>query len=349
MTSAKKKRFQSRGSESHFLFSKTKTDRIEEIQTSECQDADDAIRSAFPDLLIGNDYIDFANQQLKKVDIFSALVIRRDQGNKIKDSSELPDDKTGHVAVADILNGLCRKKNGFWGSLGSGLLGCFFPEINDLEGLELAGEIQKRVKAKTTKTVTIGLASFPTITYKKAEILNNARKALDHATFFGANSLIAFDDVSLNISGNKFYEKGKILEAIHEFKLALELEANNVNVRNSLGVCYGLQSQYDAAIAQFQKAVAIDPAEYMALYNLGLIHLLMEQRDRALEYFLDADKINGNNYEVALQTGKLYLEGGDYEKCKPYLERAAELDPESGHVYRYLGDCYAAGHRPEAA
>ena len=87
----------------------------------------------------------------------------------------------------------------------------------------------------------------------------------------------------------------------------------------------------------------------MAHYNLGLIHLLIEQRDRALEYFLDADKINGNNYEVAFQTGKLYLETGNLKNCRPYLERAAELEPESGQVYRYLGDCYAAVQMPEAA
>ena len=112
--------------------------------------------------------------------------------------------------------------------------------------------------------------------YKKCEIINNARKAFDHATFFGANSLVAFDDVSLNISGDKFYEKGDIPAAINEFKLALALDPGNVNVHNSLGVCYGLQSDYDSAIAAFQKAMALDPGEYMALYNLGLVHLLTE-------------------------------------------------------------------------
>ena len=120
-------------------------------------------------------------------------------------------------------------------------------------------------------------------------------------------------------------------------------------MHNSLGVCYGLQSQYDAAIAEFQKAIALAPGEYMALYNLGLVRLLMKQPDRALEYFLDADKINGDNYEVAFQTGKLYLETGNFKKGQPYLERAAELEPASGQVYRYLGDCYRAGHRLQDA
>ena len=87
----------------------------------------------------------------------------------------------------------------------------------------------------------------------------------------------------------------------------------------------------------------------MALYNLGLVHLLVEQQDRALEFFLDAGKINGENYEVAFQTGKLYLETGNLEKGRSYLQRAAKLEPESSQVYRYLGDCYAADHQPQAA
>jgi tetratricopeptide (TPR) repeat protein len=349
MTTRNKRLFHSQGSESHFLLSKTDTGRLKETKSKEIIDAQDAVRSAFPDMLSGNDFINRANQQLDTIAQFSAMVIRLDQVQEDSDPAELPEGDDGHVDVAGILDRLCRQENGLWGTLEAGFFASFFPGRNGSDSLELAHDFQKRLVEKTAKTVTIGVASFPTMAYKKPEIINNSRKALDHATFFGANSLVAFDAVSLNISGDKFYEKGKMQAAIYEFKLALELDPGNVNVHNSLGVCYGLQSHHDSAIAEFQKAIAIDPGEYMALYNLGLVHLLIEQRDRALEYFLDADKINGNNYEVAFQTGTLYLETGNFEKCRPYLERAAELEPESGQVYRYLGDCYAADHMPEAA
>ncbi len=349
MTAENKKIFHRQGSASHFLFSKTHIDRLKVAAQKEIIDADIAVRYAFPDMRSGVDFIDFANQQLDAVGQFSAMVVRLDQVKENNDQTELPAGKDGHVEVAKILNRLCRRENGFWGTLEDGLFGSFFPARNAFDSLELARGLQTRLAEKTGQTVTIGVASFPTITYQKPEIINNARKAFDHATFFGSNSFVAFDGVSLNISGDKFYEKGKIQEAINEFKLALDLDPHNVNVHNSLGVCYGLQRQYDSAIAEFRKAIAIDPGEYMALYNLGLVHLLIEQRDRALEYFLDADKVNGNNFEVALQTGKLYLETGNLEKCRPYLERAAELEPESAQAYRYLGDCYAAGNMPEAA
>ena len=316
MTSDKKTLFLSQGSASHFLFSKTDTGRLKEVKRTEIIDANEAVRSAFPDMRSGSNFIDYANQQVDAIDQFSAMVIRLDQVTENNSQAKLPKGNDGHVDVAGILDRLCRRENGLWGTLEAGLFGSFLPARNGSDSIELARDFQTRLVEKTGKTVTIGVASFPTITYKKPEIINNARKALDHATFFGANSLVAFDDVSLNISGDKFYEKGEIQEAINEFKLALELDPDNVNVHNSLGVCYGLQSHYDSAIAEFQKAIATDPGEYMALYNLGLVHLLIEQRDRALEYFLDADKINGNNFEVAFQTGKLYLETGNFKKCQ---------------------------------
>jgi len=349
MSSIKKTLTYSHESESHFLLSKTDTVGIGELKPEEGIDADEVIKSAFPELRSGIDFIDYANQQLAATDNFSAMVIRRDPGNQDGNRADLPDEDGGHVDVAGIIDESCRKENGLWGQLETGLFGSFFPEKNRSDGLDVARGIQAKVAKKTAKTVTIGLASFPTLTYQRSEIITNARKALDHAAFFGANSLTAFDDVSLNISGDKLYEKGNIQSAINEFKLALELDPGNVNVRNSLGVCYGLQSHYDAAIDEFKQVIAIDPDEYMALYNLGLVHLLTDQPDRALGYFLDADKINPDNYEVAFQTGKLYLERGNLKKSRPYLQRAAELKPASGQIYRYLGDCYAANHNLEAA
>ena len=180
-------------------------------------------------------------------------------------------------------------------------------------------------------------------------MIDNARKALDHATFFGPGSAVVFDGVSLNISRDKLYENGNLQGAIDEYKRALEMDPSNINVHNSLGVCYGLVGEYESAIEEFKAVAYIDPKEYMAMFNLGLVHALRNQPEMALEFFLEADKINGDVYEVAFQSGKLYFESGHLEKAKPFLERAAKLDPDSGAVYRYLGDCYAAGNLAQEA
>ncbi|CAB1063370.1 hypothetical protein D1BOALGB6SA_8153 [Olavius sp. associated proteobacterium Delta 1] len=349
MTAGNKALFHSRGSARHFLFSKTDTGRLKDVSRKKVAEAHQALQAAYPDMLSDQEFMDHALLALESDTLFSAVVIRLDQNGQEQEAPVVPAEGDGLLAVAAILDDVCREQKSMWGALDSGLLAGFFPDKNGPQTIELTRRIQKSLKAKTQKTITVGIAAFPTITYQKVEILENAAKALDHATFFGPGSAVIFDGVSLNISSDKLYEKGEIQGAIEELKMALKLDSSNVNLHNSLGVCFGLQGNYEPAIEAFKKAISIEPGEYMALYNLGLVYMLTDKRDQALELFLKADKINGDAYEVTFQTGKLYLDLGDAEKARTYLERAADLEPESGAVYRYLGDCHAAGNMPQEA
>ena len=349
MTARNKSLFHSRGSARHFLFSKTDTGRLKPVSRQKMADARQALRSIYPDMLIDQEFLDHALLMLDSDTRFSAVVIRLDQNGPEEAETTDPAEDDGLIGVVQILDEVCREQNGMWGTLESGLLAGFFPDKTQAQTIDLTRRIQTSLKEKNQKTITVGIAEYPTIRYQKSEIIENATKALDHATFLGPDSAVAFDGISLNISGDKLYEKGEIHGAIDELKTALKLDPINVNVHNSLGVCYGILGNYEPAIEAFKKAIIIEPEEYMALYNLGLVYMLTGKRDQALEFFLNADKINGDAYEVTFQTGKLYIELNDSEKARIYLERAAQLEPEAGAVYRYLGDCHAAGNRPQDA
>jgi tetratricopeptide (TPR) repeat protein len=349
MTAGKKSPLRSRRSARHFLLSKTDTGRLKEVNLNAAEDANQALRSNYPEILREAHFIDQALQRLESCARFAAMAIRLDPLLPAAENSADPEPIGRQAEIFAILDSVCRAENGMWGSFDSGQLAGFFPKKDGLQALAMAHDVQRRLKGKTRQTITVGVAAYPTVGYRKTEILNNARKALEHATFFGPDSAVIFDSVSLNISGDKFYEQGDIEGAIAEFKKALALDGANVNVHNSLGVCYGLQGDYDKAIEEFKSALSLEPEEYMALYNLGLVHVLTQQPKCALEFFLRADKINGDAYEVAFQTGKLYLDLGDFAKGRSFLERAAALEPRSGAVYRCLGDCYAAENNPQKA
>lgn len=349
MTASNKALFHSRGSARHFLLSKTNTDRLKDVSRKTVPDVRHALQSAYPDMLFNQHFRDHALRALATDSLFSAVVIRLDQNGQPDALSAEPAQEDGLLEAAQLLDEVCREQNGIWGALDSGLLAAFFPDQTASQAIDLTRRIQTSLKEKTQKTITAGVAEHPTITYQQSEILENAAKALDHATFFGPGSAVAFDSISLNISGDKLYENGEIQGAIDELKTALKLDPGNVNVHNSLGVCFGILGDYEPAIEAFKAALSLEPREYMALYNLGLVFMLTDKRDQALELFLKADKINGDAYEVSFQTGKLYLDSGDLEKARQYLERAADLAPESGAVYRYLGDCHAAANMPREA
>ena len=171
---------------------------------------------------------------------------------------------------------------------------------------------------------------------------SNARKAADHAAFFGPGSCAAFDAVSLNISGDKCFEHGDTEAAIREFQRALALDPANVNVRNSLGVCYAVLGDYEEALQQFAAAVAWTAANTWRSTTSASSTALLGRKEAALDHLLQANALRGDVFEILFQIGKLQLDMDQPHAARAYLEHAGRLRSKSGGIYRYLGDCYAA-------
>ena len=298
-----------------------------------------ALLELFPGLISGRFFLETAMERLSPVDRFYACAIRVGS----TDMALKSDDTSGStLPVAKAIDFACREENGFWGMIDQDLFGCFFPGKSESFCEKAAALIRKGLTENNGPNITIGTAAYPTLSYEKSAILENACKAIDHACFFGPDSTMAFDDVSLNISGDKLFQNGDIDAAVQEFKAALELNPGNINVRNSLGVCYGLLDRLDLAKQEFSAALRSNGSEVMALYNLGLIHLLLADRVNALAYFQKALKLNDDILEVTIQTGRLLLELGEPEASRPYIDRSIELDSSSFLAYRLLGDYYLA-------
>ena len=130
MTAGDKALFHSRGSARHFLLSKTDTGRLKDVGHKKVGDANRVLRSVYPDMLCDNIFWDQALQALESVSHFSAAVIRIDPDGPDKGASANPSAGNGLLEVAAILDAACRKENGTWGSLESGLLAGFFPDKN---------------------------------------------------------------------------------------------------------------------------------------------------------------------------------------------------------------------------
>lgn len=339
-----------------FLFSQTDTRECDPMSDSDR--SDDHLISvglyelseAFPDILSGKTLTDAAMTRLESSSAFGAMAVRIDSfSTGTKTDAEKHEIET-HAAdilldVARAVDSTCNLSDtsrGIWGEVTHGVLGCFFPEKDEASCLELADTLRKNLALLRDETVTIGIALYPLIQFGKNEILENACKALDHAAFSGPGNTAVFDAVSLNISGDKLYQKGKIDEAIEEFGKALLIDPSNINVHNSLGVCYGVLGIYKKAFEEFKTAIRLDNNEIMAIYNAGLINLFMGNKDNALKFFLVAGRLGEDVFEVAFQTGRLYLEMEKLSDAKNFLEKAATLRPSSGSVFRYLGECYTA-------
>lgn len=299
------------------------------------------LNKKFSHVLFGSEFFDYAAQWLKPYDRFCVLAIQVDNFETDPGMTRRNHVESILHDVARTIDAVCGKENGIWGQFGRDLFGCFFPEQEGKTSLDIADEIKLDLSRVRKETLTIGTALFPTITYQKHEILENARKALEHASFFGPDSVVSFDAVSLNISGDNLYQEGDIDGAVDDYKKALSIDPNDINVHNSLGVCYGVMELYPDSLDEFETVINIDPDEFMAVYNIGLVYMLQGDMGKALEYFISADEKEKDVFEVVFQIGRVYLAMGKAEKAREHLEHAADLNPDSGVAFRYLGECHS--------
>ncbi len=321
-------------SNQQFLFSKTDIAAEAEKSAPPAIISIKNLKEKFPKILIEDIFHDSAMDLAADLKSFGAMVIRLDDIHYVINPDDIIAD------LAGTLDSICGESAGVWGLVDHATLGCIFPETNETQCLGLSKKIKELFAKKCGETVSIGIAVYPTLSYTKNSILENAKKALDHADFFGADSCVSFDSVSLNISGDKFYQAGDLEGAMNEFYLALKLDENNVNVHNSLGVCYGIKEDLDKALSEFKTATRLAPNENMAIYNAGYVHFLKKEYSTALEYFQKSEQIDNMVFELAFQTGRIYMELNQTGNAKKYLEKATDLNSKSAAAFRLLGDTY---------
>jgi len=231
-----------------------------------------------------------------------------------------------------------------------------------LDGMDLKAarlwldEFRGKMEALGGSSFSGGLASFPFGDYKKSALAMNCRKALEHAAFFGPGSLAVFDAVSLNISGDIYYNQGDLVRAMAEYRQGLLLDPANVNILNSLGVASIQLNRLRAARDCFVKALAVEPGNFMALFNLGFICLENRQITDALALWEKALDRDDEQTALLQQLGVLYYRQGRYTEARKLLEHCAALlgrDPQQGGeplvVARWLGRaCEALGDNSAA-
>ena len=334
--------FPERGTTRHFLFNPpAAVSSGADVPLSD-NGSMEVVQQAFPEIHCGEEFLRHTLKHLQHVSCFGSMIIRMDGVVNPDGSADDDENRLLIMDVSRVVDELCRRENGIWGPVQADSLGCFFSGKDDTDTLKIGENIQAGLDGLAKCSVSIGVASYPMADFKKEDIFDNARKALIHAGFFGANSAVLFDAVSLNISGDEKYQKGDVSAAIQELQRASNLDPKNVNILNSLGVCYGVQGEFEKALETFKEATRLDGQEIMALYNAGYVHGLMKQTKEALKYYQKAEATGEDVFEVVFQIGKLYLGQGELGAAKNYLEKAICLQPDSWIAYLHLGECCEA-------
>ncbi len=200
------------------------------------------------------------------------------------------------------------------------------------------------------QSIKVGVSSFPLAGFRKSDLLLNCRKAILHSTFLEPGSVVLFDAVSLNISGDVFYGEGDLVRAVKEYQRGLLLAPDNGNLHNSLGVCYAQMNRHKEAVDCFARACGSKEDQFMALYNLGLQQQLGRENVQAIDSFTQAlalpvneEKEEKARKDMAFRVAVLCAEQTRFEKALDLLlswYKSEEDSRVSGRAARYLGISY---------
>jgi len=203
--------------------------------------------------------------------------------------------------------------------------------------------------------ISIGVASWPCLDFSKGDIPGNCLKALLHCSFLVPGSVVIFDHLSLNISGDFFFEEGDYRAAIGEYRRGLRLQSGDINLINSLGVALVEFNQLRRAVDCFQDVLKKDPRNYMALMNLGHVQHSLGRKEIALDCFEQAYRVlakeDGAGQELLLPLGRLHFEFGNHDKAATVFEhwRNRPGSEKEFILFRLLGQSYLESERPEEA
>jgi len=207
--------------------------------------------------------------------------------------------------------------------------------------------LAEKVKEAGQVSVSVGACSFPCLRYSKTAMVKNCRKALMHAKFYGPGSVVHFDYLSLNVSGDWYFDEGDFRQAVIEYSHGLKLHPGESNLLNSLGVALIEMNRNRSAIASFTEVLAKDSDNYMALVNLGYAYQMLGRDSPALEHFEKAFTVQYHSgipgTDIYQQLSRLYCRTGRYDKALPVL-MLWKQDKEGARdflLYRLLGEVYA--------
>ena len=150
--------------------------------------------------------------------------------------------------------------------------------------------------------------------------------------------------LALYFLGRTKYNQKHFEDAVHLFTECLELDPKNAKAEENLGLSYEQLGRNEDAIKAYRAAISLGadstPRNAGPYLDAGSLLLTNERPSEALPYLIQAVQIADKDSRAHRELGKAYLFSDQFAAAQMQLEKAAELDPQSGPTHFLLGQVY---------
>jgi len=169
-------------------------------------------------------------------------------------------------------------------------------------------------------------------TYEQAvRNLTENRLALGMASLKEAIQLDPDNAQYHNTLGLVLLNLGRPTEAQAEFQTAVDLDKNSPDMEHNLGISLAQQSRYTDAIASYKKALSFPTytTPEVAYYNMGEAFIRLGKPQEAQEAFRAAIQLEPTMVAAHYGIGLTLSQAGQRDDAKAAFRQARDLDPAS--------------------
>lgn len=217
----------------------------------------------------------------------------------------------------------------FIGSMSYNSILVYQPAMDAENARVLYEKVTKLIEEKFGVPCAIGIAIYPYLSLRPADMWDSCRKALDYAMLLPEPNVGVFDSLAINISADRKFSQGDIFGAVEEYRMALLADGNNILAWNSLGVCLAELGKHTEARNAFEVAYARNSKDAATCYNLGSANLSLGDTEKAKEYFLACLSLDNKHLYARIRLGEIA------EKEEAFIQDAQEYELQSHAFEQY--------------
>ncbi len=128
---------------------------------------------------------------------------------------------------------------------------------------------------------------------------------------------------------------GSIQSAVNIYKRVLELDSDNVEALNMLGIEFMNQGNTQMAEKYFRRAIHLEPTSAEAQYNLCLLLEITGRDTEALQHLRKA-ALNSEREQPSMKLGLYFAKNKRFSEAIPWFRRAIAVNPTSIESRIYL-------------
>lgn len=169
-------------------------------------------------------------------------------------------------------------------------------------------------------------------TYEQAvRNLSENRLALGMASLKEALQLDPENVQYHNTLGLVLLNLGRPVDAQAEFQTAIDLDKGSADLRHNLGIALAQQNRFEDAVAAYKKALTFPTytTPEVAYYNMGEAFIRLNKPQEAQEAFGAAIQLEPTMVAAHYGLGLALSQGGRRDEAKAAFRRARDLDPAS--------------------